>query len=117
MWFLHQLVARCWEVTFDEQSKDNPYHLITQGPQDVDFYISYYANKYLYLSKSFTKFIIDEKIPRGDKKSKKVGYRQLIRVLNALQGIMFYHSYKLIKHLWNDRDKWVSYFKRNNQNF
>ena len=34
---------RCWEVgniLFDEQSKDDPYHLITQGPKDVDFYIS-----------------------------------------------------------------------------
>lgn len=114
---------RCWEVgniLFDEQSKDDPYYLITQGPQDVDFYISHITRinigGFENLTKSFTKFIIDEKIPRGDKKSKKVGYRQLIRILNALQGnyvlpcIDSKNSYNFIKHLWNDREKWVKLF-------
>ncbi len=114
---------RCWEVgniLFDEKSKDDPYHLITQGPKDVDFYISHITRinigGFENLTKSFTKFIIDENLPRGDKKTKKVGYRQLIRVLNALQGnyvlpcIDFNNSYNLIKHLWNDRDKWVKLF-------
>lgn len=120
--FFEAYFKRCWEtanILCDKESEDH-YHLIKNGPEDVDFFHSHVirlsTGSIKNVIQSFVKYVIDHKIPRGNKKDNIVGYRQFARILRAYNTNIDYtvltldDSYELINALWNDREKWDKLF-------